>query len=333
MSGTIAEPIGVTLVKVAVLKWSLQLFGEGGGAGGAAGGEGAGTGGDAGAAAQAQTGTGSPAKSGAREDLSQVVYGRQEAGAEESPKEESPEQPEAKPKKATFDELLKDPEYKAEFQKRFDKQFNKRFAEQKASSEREAKLAPMLNLLAAKYGTKAGDYDALAEAINSDNDLIERQAYDMGMEPDTYREYNRVMAENRMLKEAEAERQRQTQVNETYNQWVAQAEQARQIYPGLDLKAEVQNPQFAQLLGAGIDVATAYQVVHMGELSTQLVQRAAAEAKENTVKAIQAKAQRPRENGAASPRAATVKSDPKQLSRNDFEELIRRSARGDRIRY
>lgn len=313
------------------------MFGEGGGAGGAggsAGGADGGAGGAEGAAAQAP-GT----KAGAQaigSNLSGVQYGRQDntgtedSGPEESGGEQAEEAPKAKP---SFDELLKDPDYKAEFQKRFDKQFNKRFAENKAQTEQQKKLAPALNLLAGKYGTAPGDIDALLEAIQGDNELIEQQAYDKGMEPEAYREYNRVMAENAQLKAAEAERQKQAQVEQTYQRWMQQAEQARQIYPGLDIRQEAKNPQFAQLLGAGIDVATAYQVVHMGELSTQLVQRTAQEVKAKTAQAMQANANRPRENGAAKAKAATVRSDPTKLSRNDFDEIIRRSQRGDRIRY
>jgi hypothetical protein len=315
------------------------MFGEGGGAGGAGGGAGgdggaAGADGTTGAAAQAP-GVKAEAKPaiGGKTDLSQVIYGRQDGQDEAAPEAEPEEQPQQPQKKPSFDELMQDPEYKAEFQKRFDKQFNKRFGENKAAQEQQKKLAPALSLLAGKYGVQAGDTDALLEAILGDNELIERQAYDKGMEPDTYREYNRVLAENQQLKAAEAERQKQAAVEQTYQKWVQQAEQAKQIYPGLDLRREAQNPQFAQLLGAGIDVATAYQVVHMGELQTQLVQRTAQEAKASTVKAIQATQNRPRENGASKQKAATVRSDPTKLSRSDFDEILRRAQRGDRIRY
>ena len=309
------------------------------GAGGDGGGAAAGTGANEGSApAQAQAGT-AQRTTGRAEDLSKVVYGRQDdaqagqGNGENTGDDGATETKPAQQARPTFDELMQDPEYKAERQKRFDRQFNKRFAESKAQTEQMQKLAPALNLLAGKYGVQAGDVDALLEAITGDNELIERQAYDRGMEPDAYREYNRVLAENQQLKQAEAERQRAEQVNSQYQKWTEQAEQARQIYPGLDLRTEVRNPQFAQLLGAGIDVATAYQVVHMGELNAQLVQRAATEAKVSTAQAIQANKGRPRENGAQSPKAATVKADATKLNARDFDEIIRRAARGDKIRY
>ena len=316
----------------------LTMFGEGGaGAGGDGGAAGTGANEGTGAAAQAQTTGTKPQATGNADDLSKVVYGKQTA-AQDAPADNDAGQEngatETKPQhKATFDELMQDPEYKAEFQRRFDKQFNKRFAENKAQSEQMAKLAPALNLLAGKYGTAAGDVDALLEAINQDNDLIERQAYDKGMEPDAYREYNRVMAENQALKQAEAERQKQTKMNEQFQRWTQQAEQAKVIYPGLDLRTEVQDPLFAQLLGSGIDVATAYQVVHLNELSSQLVQKTAQEVKTSTVNAMQANKGRPRENGTSAPKAATVKSDASKLGPKDFDEIMRRAARGERISF
>lgn len=318
----------------------LTMFGEGGaGAGGDGGAAGTGANEGTGASAQAQTTGTMPQATGRADDLSKVVYGKQQTAAQDAPADNDAGQEngatETKPDnhKATFDELMQDPEYKAEFQKRFDKQFNKRFAENKAQSEQMAKLAPALNLLAGKYGTAAGDVDALLEAINQDNDLIERQAYDKGMEPDAYREYNRVMAENQALKQAEAERQRQTQVNEQYQRWTQQAEQAKAIFPGLDLRTEVQNPVFAQMLGAGVDVATAYRVAHIDELSSQLVQKTAQEVKTSTVNAMQANKGRPRENGTSAPKAATVKSDASKLGPKDFDEIMRRAARGERISF
>ena len=323
----------------------LQMFADGG-AGGDGGGA-TGTAGEAGAAAQAQgAGAQTNKAAGKPENLNDVVYGRQAAdgiqdgvkdaaqnNAGKQAEQDRTNQPQQPDKKPSFDELLQDPDYKKEFQQRFDKQFNRRFAENKQQQENWRELAPALNLLAGKYGTEPGDLKGLISAINEDNDLIERQAYDKGMEPDAYREYNRMLAENQALKEAEAQRQRQAKVDSQYNAWLQQAEQARAIYPGLNLQQEVKNPQFAQLLGAGIDVGTAYRVVHMDELSTQLVQRAAADGKASAVRAIQANSGRPRENGSAPQKAATVKSDAAKLKARDFDEIIRRAARGDSIRF
>ena len=308
--------------------FNLQIFGEGGGAGGAAGGEG----GEGAPAAEAGK---APGK-GAKADLSQVQYGKQEAEAE-APAEADAQTPEPEPekpaKRASFDELMKDAEYAREMQKRIDQAINRRFAKVKAAEEQNGRLQPALNLLATKYGVEAGDVDGLIEAINGDSDLIEQQAMDAGMEPDAYREYQRIKAENEAFKKAEAERQRQAQIESAYKEWQQQAEQARLKYPGLDLAVESRNEQFTQLLGAGINVLTAYEVVHQDEIQRGLISRAAADAQKQTLAKIANKQGRPRENAAGKTQAATVKADPTKFSTRDFDEIMRRAARGEKIRF
>lgn len=340
--------------KDTMIRLRLQLFGEGGGPGGAGNGGAGGAGGDAGGADGAASGAESTAQnaapdtaakavkaksgsgSGTATDLSQVKYGIQdeeEAKPDAAEPEEKPEPQKEAPKKS-FDELMKsDPEYQRELQKRIDQAINKRFAKAKAAEEQSAKLQPALNLLAAKYGVEAGNSEALINAINSDSDLIEQQAMDAGMEPEAYREFQRLKAENEALKKAEQERQRQESTDKVMQQWQREAEEARRIYPGLDLATESKNEQFCQLLGAGISVRVAYEVVHQDEIQSGLIQRAASEARKKTVASIAAKSGRPRENGASKPQAATVKQDIRSLTRADFDEILNRALRGEQIRF
>ena len=311
-----------------IKKLELQLFADGGGDGGAAG-DAAGT--------AAAAGNGEAAKGGGQgEDLSRVVYGKQEQAPE--PAQETAPQPQTeqpKPEKPkSFDQALKDnPEYAKEMQRRIDQAINRRFAKVKASEEQNARLMTALNLVAGKYGVAAGDTDALIEAINGDTDLIEQQAMDAGMEPDAYREYTRLKAENEAFKKAAAERERQAKMDEAYKNWTRQAEEAKRFFPGLDLRQEVRNDQFAELLGAGIDVLTAYKVVHEEEIQRGLIQRAAADAQRETIAGIAAKQGRPRENGASKPKAGAVKSDISKLTTKDFDEIMRRAQRGERIHF
>lgn len=319
--------------------FNLQTFGDGGGAGGAAGSAG-GEGGAAGSGAdtvgeKGNTKGGGPGA--AATDLSSVRYGKQadeESVTEEADAQTTEQEPQKPAKRQTFDELLKtDPEYQREMQKRIDNAINRRFAKAKAAEERSSKLQPMLNMLATKYGIEAGNDDALIEAINGDQELIEQQAMDMGMEPDAYREYQRIKAENEAFKKAEEERQRQAQIESAYKEWQQQALEAQRIYPGLDLAVESRNEQFVQLLGAGINVRTAYEVVHQDEIQRGLINRAAADAQKETLAKIASKQGRPRENAAGKTQAATVKADVSKFTTKDFDEILRRAARGDKIRF
>jgi hypothetical protein len=317
--------------------FNLQTFGEGGGDGGAAGGEGAGGNAAPGSGQESTAKTGKGGRTAAAaEDLSKVQYGKQEE-AEQQPEaaEEKPAEPEkaAKPK-MTFDELLKsDESYQREMQKRIDNAINRRFAKSKAAEEQQNKLAPALNLLATKYGVAAGDTEALIEAINGDSDLIEQQAMDAGMEPDAYREYQRIKAENEAFKRAAEERERQDRLNNAYTEWRRQEAEAQQIFPGLSLDTEIQNQTFSELLSAGLDVLTAYKTVHLDEISKGLIRNAAADAQRETIAKIQQKQNRPREGAAGKTQAATVRADPRNLTARDFDEIMRRAARGEKIRF
>jgi hypothetical protein len=267
-----------------------------------------------------------------------VKYGKQDDGSERQPEaqeETAPaEQPKEQPKRLNFDELLKsDPEYQREMQKRIDNAINRRFAKSKSAEEQNAKLQPALNLLATKYGVQAGDTEALINAINGDSDLIEQQAMDMGMEPDAYREYQRLKAENEAFKKAAEERERQEQLNQMYTKWRGQEQQAQQIFPGLSLDQEIQNPQFSELLSAGLDVLTAYKTIHLDEISQGLIRNAAADAQRETIAKIQQKQNRPREGAAGKSQAATVKADISKLTLKDYEEIIHRAQRGETIRF
>jgi hypothetical protein len=48
---------------------------------------------------------------------------------------------------------------------------------------------------------------------------------------------------------------------------------------------------------------------------------------------IRAKGARPAENGTSQRAAATIKSDPSKLTLDDFEEISRRLARGEKITF
>ena len=304
--------------------FDLQTFGDGGGAGGGAAGAGDGAG-----AAAANEG---PAQG---EDLGQVKYGKQEETAKpeaDAPKEEKAEKP--APKKASFDELVKsDPDYAREMQKRIDNAINRRFAKAKTAEEQNAKLAPALNLLATKYGLQAGDTDALIEAITGDSELIEQQAMDAGMEPEAYREFQRLKAENEAFRKAEQDRQDHERAMQQYQEWVRQWRDVESTFGPRSLQQELQNPTFHQYLLSGLSVMDAFKAIHADEIYMGLVRNAAADARRETAAKIAETQNRPRENATGRPKAATVKADISKLTTEDFDEIMRRAYRGERIKF
>lgn len=100
-------------------------------------------------------------------------------------------------------------------------------------------------------------------------------------------------------------------------------QRAKAKYPSLDLEAEIKNPKFADLLRSGIDVDTAYTVVHKDELIPAAMQYTAKTVEQKLTNKILANSVRPNENGTDSRSSAVIKSDVSQLSKQDRAEIIR----------
>ena len=114
--------------------------------------------------------------------------------------------------------------------------------------------------------------------------------------------------------------------------WQAQAAEAAEAFPGLDLRAELRDPRFGRLLLGGFDVATAYVALHHRELIPQVMRYAAEEAGLAAAEAIREGRARPAENGAQGASAAPVRPDVRAMSRAQREELIARARRGEKVR-
>ena len=119
-------------------------------------------------------------------------------------------------------------------------------------------------------------------------------------------------------------------------QWLREAAQARQDYPGLDLKAELAAPtrgRFLALLRGGVDVKTAYEVLHKEELIGGAMHYAAQVTERQTLERLRERTSRPRENGGGTAPAAPAKKDPRAFTKKERDEIARRVMRGERIEF
>lgn len=305
----------------------LRLFdGAGDGAGTAAGGETA-----ADASAQGAKG----AKTGEK-----VVYGKQEgkvAPAETVAPAAGEHEPEggeadAEMRRAKFDELVKG-EFKDLYDERVQGIVKARLGESKQMQTRMDAVSPVLDLLAQRYGLDAGDPAAILAAVEKDDAYWEQAAEDAGMTTEQYKAMTKLERENAQLKRAQEVTLQQQAVNRTVEQWEEQGEALKTIYPTFDLHGECRNPQFVSLLQNGVDVKTAYEVLHMDDIKNGVAAGAAKAAERNVTETIKAKGRRPAENGAAGQGGVIVKDDVSKLSKADRAEIIRRVARGERITF
>ena len=303
---------------------NLQLFAEGGAPSGDGGGEGTGVTAQA-AAVQSKGVKSNP--------LANVVYGKQKESAPAAEVQKEPAAPKEEPAvdlDAEFDELIKG-KYKDQYGKRVQNTVQQRLKGSKETEDRLNAMNPLMDLLSARYGVKADDIDGLTKALEGDDTFFESAAQEHNMEAKEYRKMLQLQSENTRLRNQQEEQFRQAQAEKQYAVWDQQAEEARKLYPNLDMNVECQNETFRSLLKSGIDVKTAYKVLHDDEITTQLLQHQAKEVEQKLSNKIAAGSARPAENGASGQSAAVIKSDPSKWTRADREEVRRRAARGERI--
>ena len=303
--------------------FDLQLFADGGAGDGGTGAEGAK--GVTAAAALPQT-------KGAKNPLADVRYGIQdeEVPAAEEPKATEVAQPD---RKARFEEMIKG-EFKDLYDERLQDTLSKRLKGLNQTAEKYNSLSPTLELLAKKYGIKdSNDIEALNKAISDDDSYFEEEAMEKGISVEQLKEIRKMERENAELKRQMQEAEQHENANRLYAAWMDQAENARQTYPSFDLKSEMANPRFVDLLRSNIDVKTAYEVIHKDEIIPAAMQFAAQQIEQKVANKIKAGGARPFENGMSSQSAAVVKSDVSALSKEDRAEIIRRVQRGERIRF
>ena len=301
--------------------FNLQLFAEGGGDGGT-GAEGA-----TGASATAAVSQNKGVKS---NPLADVQYGIQPK-EETSPAAKVVENP-TEDRNAKFEALIKG-EYKDLYDARVSDTVQKRLKGSKETVERYEALAPTIEALAKKYGVDPSDIKALNKAIEEDDSYYEEEALEKGITVEQLKEIRKMEKENAELKKQMEEQNRKENANKIYTQWMEQAESTKQIYPTFDLRAEMQNSKFVDLLRSNIDVRTAYEVIHKDDIIAGAMQFTAKKVEQNLTNKIIANGARPAENGNSSQGASVTKSDVSALTKADRAEIARRVARGDKISF
>lgn len=305
---------------------NLQLFGEGGAGGGAgAGAVGGDTGtgtatGDTGAAAVPQT-------KGVKNPLADVKYGKQD-----NPAAGDTSQLATPDRTAAFEAMIKG-EYKDLYDAKVQDTIQKRLKSSKETVDKYNSLAPTLELLASKYGVDATDVEALNKAIADDDAYYEDEAIERGLTVEELKGIKKMERENAELRKQMQEQQTKQNADKLYAAWMQQEAETKKVYPAFDMKAEMQNQKFVDLLRSNIDVRTAYEVLHKDEIIPAAMQFTAKTVEQKLTNKIIANGARPAENGMAAQGAALVKSDVSQLTKADREEIIRRVQRGEKIRF
>jgi hypothetical protein len=294
--------------------FNLQLFAEGGGTGAE------GTSGVTGTAAVSQTG----------ENTAEVKYGKQNT----TPTSEAETTTEVTTlsREEEFAKIRKG-EYKDLFDAEVQNTVQKRLKSTKDTVQKYEALTPTLELLAKKYGVDAADIEALNRAIEDDDSYFEEEALEKGISVKQLKEIRQMERENAELRAEREARQNQEAANREYARWMEQTEEAKKFYPNIDLRAEMQNEQFRNMLRSGVDVRAAYEIAHRDEIFPAIMQHAAKAAEQKVTNKVIANGARPTENGMSSQSASIVKDDVSQLTNADIDEVIRKVRAGEKITF
>ena len=236
-------------------------------------------------------------------------------------------------REAEFEKLIKG-EYKDLYDKRMQDTVKNRLKGQKETVERYEALAPTLETLAKKYGVDASDINALNKAIEEDDAYYEEEALEKGVTVEQLKQFKKMERENAELKKMRDEQNAKEAAEKKVAGWMKESKQVQAIYPQFDLKGELQNPKFVDLLRVpGVDVRTAYELTHKDEIIAGAMQFTAKTVEKKIADKIAANGARPTENGLNSQSASLTKSDVSQLSKADILDIQRRVARGEKVSF
>lgn len=248
----------------------------------------------------------------------------QVATAEENPTEDKTETTTTTPARMSWDEIMADPEYNKQMQATM----KSRLKNAGMAEEAMAKMAPALEVLARKYGQDPAnpDYEALAKAINDEDEYYEDKALELGTSLETAKRIDneeRDTARQKKLDERNLEEQR---IRNHFISLEKQGEDLKKMFPKFDLRTELQNPVFARMTAPGtgiMSVEDAYRAVHRKEIEAAQSQVIAQRTAEKISNSIQAGSRRPDENGTSGQSASVTTFDYSKADKAQREALKR----------
>ena len=315
----------------------LDLFD---GAAAAAAGGAVGTGAQGGANGAGSAGT----QQGKTGEAKPVLYGRQpEDGGKGAPDAGESKEAEAgahiettsntlEERKKAYRDLVNG-EYKDLYTQDTQRIINGKVRQNKELTEQLGKMQPVIDLLAARYGIEDGNLEKLSKAVEADNTYWAAAAEEAGMDVDQYKRVQLMQRELTQLRAQAARRDNEDAMQRQFAKWDSEAQEVAKLYKGFDLRTECQDKEFLAMLRSGVPVQTAYEVRHMDDIKAGIAAMQAKATEKAVVDGIRAKGARPAENGTASQSAFTVKDDVSRLTRADREEIVRRAARGEIIKF
>lgn len=224
--------------------------------------------------------------------------------------------------------------FKDLYQKDFDSKFGKRFKEHKQTEEKlrnvESDLAPLYKMF------KVDNSSDLLNAIISNPSTYANEAYETGTDAELLAARNMLEVERGKRKEeddrkkaAEAEKARVEAISSQLKKWNEEGNKVKELHPEFDLRAEMSNPAFGQMLKDGVPMLSIYRALHHDDIAKAIEDKA----KKATTELIRNGQARPSEVGTASSKAANPLRDVNSLTDEELDEIAERVRRGEKISF
>lgn len=321
-----------------LLNIDLRMFDGEAGGGSAAGGQAGG--GSQGAEAGNSTVGGQQSKTSSEKPV--VVYGKQSTTETENPAPGAQEQKPGENKTPTPEErqsaFLK---FKTDYKDLYDAEvqgiIKSRLGKYKGLETQYAQAASVVDFLHEVYGTS--DITQLMSKLQGET--IKELAEKAGMTVEQYKGVMALRQENKRLQSEKQTVEAEKETNAKVGKWWEEANKligtkdTPGLYPDFNFKEWAQDDKFLNVLesltrsGFPNPVQQAYEVCNLENIKKGAAQKA----EENTTKNIQARGNRPPENGTKSSPGMIIKNDVSKLSREDRKEIARRAARGENISF
>lgn len=227
------------------------------------------------------------------------------------------------------------PEEWAEAKKRFAKFYGNdvqsavkdRFKNQADANQKLESMDPMLKALMKKTGAES--VEELQDLILNDDSLYQEEADAAGMPVEQYKNMMRLQEEHDQLVAEKEKAQKQQVMQQHVAGIIQQAEDLKKLFPGFDLDAEMQNPEFVKMTSpGGVSVKQAFFALHGEELIPQLMAYGVETGKNQISRSIQANQARPIEGASLRGSAgASVRLDSENMTDERYEEIKRRTLR------
>ena len=293
-----------------ILKFDLQLFGEGGDGGST---------GDAGASTESGE-IEIPSSIPERAHKHYKTAVKKMGASQPKVAEQTANVPNTteEPTKVPYADLIKSDDYKDEHKAYMDKTIGDRLKKYKGIEETVNTQKSLLEAVGSKYGLDSASEDfleTLAQKIEEDDSYYENYAMEHDISTEEARKI--VSAERKLAKyEAEQEAQRQREAQQEQIRILYQnAERTKQRFPDFNLETEMQDEKFRKLCAVNNgDTTAAYMACHWDSILTNTAQASAQKAKEQTAQAVAANKARPVENGNSSSATSVVETSFKGMS-------------------